>query len=38
MKKIFFFDIKLTVFISRIRFFGTTLSATGIPSFFRTPA
>ncbi len=28
----------LTVFISRIRFFGTTFSATGIPSFFRTPA
>ena len=28
----------LTVLISRIRFFGTTFSATGMPSFFRTPA
>ena len=28
----------LTVFTSRIRFFGMTLIATGIPSFFLTPA
>jgi hypothetical protein len=28
----------LTVLISLIRFFGTTFSATGMPSFFRTPA
>ena len=37
-RKVQIVTFKLTVFTSRTRFFGMTLIATGIPSFFLTPA